>query len=63
MRQRGVVKTVILPKRNEADLEELPPEVRSSMRFVLVEHMSEVLSEALGPAAPPPPPLVEEAIA
>jgi hypothetical protein len=37
--------------------------VRSSMRFVLVEHMSEVLSEALGPAAPPPLPLVEEAIA
>ncbi|MCK6516904.1 endopeptidase La [Myxococcota bacterium] len=60
--RRGV-KTVILPKRNEADLEELPPEVRSSMRFVLVEHMSEVLSEALGPAAPPPLPLVEEAIA
>ena len=44
---RAGVPTVILPKENEKDLEELPPEVRRKMTFVLVEHMDEVLGTAL----------------
>ena len=44
---RAGLKTVILPKRNESDLEELPEEVRKSMKFIFVETVDEVLSAAL----------------
>lgn len=43
---RGI-QVVILPKANAIDLEEVPETVRSQMRFVLVEHMDEVLAAAL----------------
>lgn len=45
--------TVILPKRNEPDLDELPDEVRKKMKFILVESIDEVLAAALV-AAPKP---------
>jgi ATP-dependent Lon protease len=45
---RAGLYTVILPKRNEADLEDVPDEVRATSRFVLVESVDEVLGEALG---------------
>jgi len=45
--RRAKVKTVILPAPNEKDLEDLPPEVRSDLNFVFVEHVSEVFAEAL----------------
>jgi len=38
---------VILPRRNEADLAELPPEVKKGIDFVLVETVDEVLEKAL----------------
>lgn len=41
------VKKIILPKENKKDLEEIPPEIRREMNFVLVEHMDEVLKESL----------------
>jgi ATP-dependent Lon protease len=44
---RAGIKTVILPKRNEPDLEDLPKELREQMRFVPVSDASEVLAEAL----------------
>jgi len=44
---RAGVKTVCLPRENARDLEELPAEVRESLRFVPVEHVDEVLNEAL----------------
>jgi ATP-dependent Lon protease len=44
---RAGLKRVILPKRNESDLEELPDEVRSALRFVLVEQIDEAVSTAL----------------
>ncbi len=44
---RAGIKTVILPKRNEKDLEELPAKTRSDLKFVFVEHMDEVLRIAL----------------
>jgi ATP-dependent Lon protease len=47
---RSGLKTVILPKRNEADLEELPDEVRQSLKYVFVDTVDEVLEEALEPA-------------
>jgi ATP-dependent Lon protease len=49
---RSCLTTVILPKRNEADLEDLPEEVRKSIKFILVENINEVLLAALEPASP-----------
>jgi ATP-dependent Lon protease len=48
---RAGLKTVILPKRNERDLEELPEEVRNAIRFVPVDLIDEALNEALEPEA------------
>lgn len=44
---RSGLDTVILPKRNEKDLEDLPDDVREEITFVLVEHVDEVLEHAL----------------
>jgi ATP-dependent Lon protease len=44
---RAGLRTVILPKRNEKDLEDLPADVRDDMKFVLVERVDEVLETAL----------------
>jgi ATP-dependent Lon protease len=44
---RAGLKTVILPKRNEKDLEELPEEVRDDLNIVLVETIEEALEHAL----------------
>lgn len=47
--------TVILPKRNEKDLRDIPEEIRRQMKLVLVETMDQVLESALRrrPAALP----------
>jgi ATP-dependent Lon protease len=45
--RRAGIKTVILPKRNEADLEEIPEELKKDMKFVFVENVDEVLKAAL----------------
>jgi ATP-dependent Lon protease len=45
---RAGLKTVILPKRNEKDLDELPEEICNKMNFILVDTMDEVLEAALG---------------
>ncbi|WP_073090889.1 endopeptidase La [Thermosyntropha lipolytica] len=44
---RAGINTVILPAENKKDLEEIPANVKKKMRFVLVEHMDEVLKETL----------------
>ncbi len=44
---RANLKTVILPKRNEADLEDIPEEVLKDMKFVFVETVDEVMHTAL----------------
>lgn len=41
------VKTIIMPAKNEQDLEELPANVRAKMHFISVKHMDEVLKIAL----------------
>ncbi|MFN4292934.1 MAG: endopeptidase La [Thermoflexales bacterium] len=46
---RAGLKTIILPKRNEPDLEDLPPEVRDSLKFVLVDRVEQALAAALMP--------------
>jgi len=50
---RAGLSTVILPKRNERDLDELPDDVRQTMTFVPVEMIDEVLSTALQPVEEP----------
>ena len=44
---RAGLDTVILPRRNEADLEDVPEDVRKQMKFVLVDTVDEVLAAAL----------------
>ena len=44
---RASVETVIIPKENRKDLRDVPRRVLASLRIVLVEHMDEVLREAL----------------
>jgi ATP-dependent Lon protease len=46
--KRAGIKKILLPKRNEADLDDIPKEVRDTMEFVPVEEISEVLEQALG---------------
>ncbi len=47
---RSGLKTVILPRRNEADLEDLPDDVREKMKFIFVDTVDDVLEAALSPA-------------
>ncbi len=47
---RSGLKMVILPSRNEADLEDLPDDVLELMKFVFVDTVDEVLAAALLPA-------------
>ena len=44
---RAGIKTVILPKDNKKDLDDIPNNVRKQLEFILVEHMDEVLEVAL----------------
>ena len=44
---RAGIKTVILPKDNEKNLEDIPANIRRKLKFVLVEKLDEVLEEAL----------------
>jgi len=46
--QRAGLGRVILPRENEHDLEELPPETRDALRFVLVDSIGEVFGAAFG---------------
>jgi ATP-dependent Lon protease len=50
--QRAGLHTVILPRENEPDLEELPKEVREELEFVLVDSVDEVLAAALDGGMP-----------
>ena len=48
--RRAGIKTIILPKRNQKDLEDVPPSVREEMTFHFVDNIDEVLERALEPA-------------
>jgi ATP-dependent Lon protease len=45
--RRAGLKTVILPRQNERDLDDLPPELRQDINFVLVDTIDQVLAIAL----------------
>jgi ATP-dependent Lon protease len=46
--QRAGLDRVILPRENEHDLDELPPEAREVLDFVLVDSIGEVFAAAFG---------------
>ena len=46
---RAGVRRIVLPLRNERDLEDIPDSVRQQLEFILVKDMSEVLGAALEP--------------
>jgi ATP-dependent Lon protease len=41
------VDTVILPKKNENDLDDVPEEVREDLTFILAENLDDALAAAL----------------
>ena len=43
---RAGIRRVLVPKRNEADLDDIPAELREAMEIVLVESIDQVLKEA-----------------
>jgi ATP-dependent Lon protease len=49
---RAGLREVILPKRNEGDLEDVPDQVREEITFHPVESVDEVLALALEPGQP-----------
>lgn len=44
---RAHIKTVILPRNNKKDLEEVPQVVKDEVEFIFVDHIEDVLKEAL----------------
>ena len=65
--ERAGISTVIIPRENEGDLDELPRDVRKRLRFVPVDTVDEVMQAAfdggLGRAARPAPKAVERKVA
>ena len=57
---RAGAKTVIIPKDNESDLEEIDQTVRSRLTFVTAKHLDDIIDVALDFSLAPPLP-VEEA--
>jgi ATP-dependent Lon protease len=53
---RAGIRRVLLPTRNEADLDDIPTDLRAEMQLVLVDSIDQVLREALtkAPVAPRP---------
>ncbi|MBN1263109.1 MAG: endopeptidase La [Candidatus Pacebacteria bacterium] len=48
---RAGLKTVILPKENKKDLEDVPKKVLKDIKFIYVSHMDQVLKVAIKPAS------------
>ncbi len=48
---RAGIREVILPRRNERDIEDIPEELRKQLRFMFVDDAEEVLRHALTPAS------------
>jgi ATP-dependent Lon protease len=44
---RGGIKTIIIPKENEKDIEDIPKKILKDIKLILVDHMDQVLRNAL----------------
>jgi ATP-dependent Lon protease len=49
---RAGLRRILMPNRNEADLDDIPADLRKEMQFVMVESIDQVLREALAPRRP-----------
>jgi ATP-dependent Lon protease len=60
---RAGIRRVLLPARNEADVDDIPEDVRKDLQLVFVSTINEVIEAALEVlvANPPPPPLPPDA--
>jgi len=45
--QRAGITTIIFPRRNERDLDEIPEELRRALTFIPVDDIAQVLDNAL----------------
>lgn len=45
--KRSGIKTVILPKKNEKDISEVPDEIKKELKFIFVENIEEAIKEAI----------------
>jgi ATP-dependent Lon protease len=50
---RAGLKTIVIPKRNKKDLVEIPKRVKRNLTIIMAEQMTDVLTTALLPLAPP----------
>jgi ATP-dependent Lon protease len=53
--KRAGIRQVIVPKRNEKDMPDVPEEVRNTLKFHFVENVDQVLEIALGARSRPKP--------
>jgi ATP-dependent Lon protease len=44
--RRAGIKTIILPKKNEKDLEEIPERIKKEMEFKFIQKMDEAINMA-----------------
>jgi ATP-dependent Lon protease len=44
---RGGIKTILIPKENAKDIEEISPQILKNVTLIQVDHMDEVLKHAL----------------
>ncbi len=60
---RAGIRRIILPSRNEADVDDIPEDVRKDLQLIFVSRINEVVDAALEMlvANPPPPPIVSDA--
>lgn len=49
---RGGIKMIICPKENEKDLKDIPKEVMKDLKIILVDHVDQVLINALDIKSP-----------
>ena len=52
---RAGIREVLIPARNESDLEDVPKEMRAEMKFHFIKRVTEVLPLVLEPPISPPP--------
>ena len=44
---RAGIKTVLLPRENERDIEDIPENVRKKLNFILLDEVKDALKQAL----------------
>jgi len=47
---RSGLRTIVLPRRNEQDLDDVPDEIKQTMKFIYVDTVDEVIRASLEPA-------------